>query len=680
MRRKSELPELLSPAGSFESLIAAVAGGADAVYVGGKSFGARAYAKNFDDDELVRAVRYCHLNGVKLYVTVNTLISDREMAELSDYAAKLYRIGVDAVICADLGAIAEIKRRVPHLPIHASTQMSVHNTAGATLAESFGCVRVVPARELDIKNIRLMVENSSVEIEIFLHGALCVCYSGQCLMSSLVGGRSGNLGECAQPCRLPYNNGKYPISLKDLSLASHIPEIIDSGVASLKIEGRMKSPSYVFKVTGIYRRLLDERRAATEREIAELEGIFSRDGFTDGYFVGNTRGNMTGVRRESDKERSREGEVDEFTLCKHAVRAEVKIKLGSPAEMTLTDGKKTVTALGAVPAPAINAPLSHEAVADRLSKMGNTLLSLDRRDIKIELDDGVNLSPSSLNSLRREAVEQFEDSSRDDGNIAPPYVPARKTEKPKKRKTAQFFDVELYNSLIKKNPNALSGFDVVFLPLPTVDLAYKTPNGVSIPPVIFDTEYPQIEKMLEKAKELGITHALVGNLGGIELARRFGMQCTADFRFNITNALTKAELIRLGINDVILSAELTLPMARDIGGGVITYGRIPLMLTERCFMRAISGCGMCSRVSLTDRTGAKFPMMREFDHRNIIFNSTHTYMGDKQRELASAGLYREHFIFSNESTDEAIRAIKAYEDGAPLKKDVRRVGRREKNG
>lgn len=678
MRGRKELPELLSPAGSFEALIAAVAGGADAVYVGGKSFGARAYAKNFDDNELIRAVRYCHLNGVKLYVTVNTLISDREMAELSDYAATLYRIGVDAVICADLGAIAEIRRRAPRLTVHASTQMSVHNTAGADIAASLGCVRVVPARELDIKNIRLMVENSPVEVEIFLHGALCVCYSGQCLMSSLVGGRSGNRGECAQPCRLPYNNGKYPISLKDLSLASHIPEIIDSGVASLKIEGRMKSPSYVYGVTKIYRRLLDERRAATDAELAELGRIFSRDGFTDGYFVGNTRGNMTGVRSESDKERSRESGVDEFTLRKHAVRAEVKIQLGSPSEMILTDGKKTVKATGAVPEPAMNSPLTQEAVAERLSKMGNTLLSLDRRDIKITLDDGVNLSPSALNALRREAAEMFEDCSRDDGNIAAPYLPTAKAEKAVKRKTAQFFDVELYNSLVRKNPDALSCFDTVFLPLWSVDLACKTPDGVYIPPVIFDTECHQIEKMLERARALGITRALVGNLGGIELARRYGMSCTADFRLNITNSLTKEQLLRLGIDDVVLSAELTLPMARDIGGAVITYGRIPLMLTERCFMRAIAGCGMCSRVSLTDRTGAKFPIMREFDHRNVIFNSAHTYMGDKRRELAAANLCREHFIFSNETHDEALSAIRAYERGSPLKKEVRRMGRRQK--
>ncbi|MBO5945442.1 MAG: U32 family peptidase, partial [Clostridia bacterium] len=212
-------------------------------------------------------MRYCHLHGVRIYVTVNTLVNDLELEALSDYAAYLYKIGIDAVICADLGAIREIRRRVPDLEIHASTQMSVHNVSGAKAAYELGCTRVVPARELSLENIKTMVENTPTEIEIFLHGALCVCHSGQCLFSSLVGGRSGNRGECAQPCRLPYNGGKYPLSLKDLSLAEHIPAIIESGVSSLKIEGRMKSPEYVYAVTKIYRTLLDEGRAATLGEM-----------------------------------------------------------------------------------------------------------------------------------------------------------------------------------------------------------------------------------------------------------------------------------------------------------------------------------------------------------------------------------------------------------------------------
>ena len=248
MKRKNSLPELLAPAGNFECLIAAVAAGADAIYVGGKRFGARAYAKNFDSEELARAVSYCHLHGVKLYVTLNTLIEDGEMSDAISYAAELYNIGVDALIIADVGAISEIRRKIPNLELHASTQMSVHSTSGAEAAYELGCTRVVLARELSLSDIKSVTEKCRAEVEVFVHGALCVCHSGQCLFSSLVGGRSGNRGECAQPCRLPYNNGKYPLSLKDMSLASHIEELIDSGVASLKVEGRMKSPSYVYTV------------------------------------------------------------------------------------------------------------------------------------------------------------------------------------------------------------------------------------------------------------------------------------------------------------------------------------------------------------------------------------------------------------------------------------------------
>ena len=280
MRRKTKLPELLAPAGSFEALTAAISGGADAIYIGGKSFGARAYAKNFDIEEIKRAAELCHIHGVKLYATVNTLVFDRELYDLSDYVYELYCAGVDALICADLGAIAEIRRRVPDMPIHASTQMCVHNTAGADAAQALGCERVVVARELSEEDIRTVVEKSKAEVEVFLHGALCVCHSGQCLMSSLVGGRSGNRGECAQPCRLPYGKG-YPLSLKDLSLASHIKSLIDRVVASLKIEGRMKSPSYVYRVTKIYRTLLNEAREADKKEEEELKKVFSRGGFTD---------------------------------------------------------------------------------------------------------------------------------------------------------------------------------------------------------------------------------------------------------------------------------------------------------------------------------------------------------------------------------------------------------------
>lgn len=293
-------PELLSPAGSMEALRAAVMGGADAVYIGGSEFNARINAANFSISEIKEASDFCHKNGVRLHVTVNILILDREMKKALEYVKELYLCGVDAIICADMGLAREIHRHFPDLELHASTQMSGHNADAAKMLSEMGFSRMVCAREMSCRDISLLCKNSPVDIEMFIHGAICVCHSGQCLMSSLIGGRSGNRGLCAQPCRMQYNGG-YPLSIKDMCLAEHITEILELGVCSLKIEGRMKSPEYVYGVTRIYRRLLDEERNATAKEVKELSDLFSRSGFTDGYFTGKISKQMNGIRSEADK-------------------------------------------------------------------------------------------------------------------------------------------------------------------------------------------------------------------------------------------------------------------------------------------------------------------------------------------------------------------------------------------
>ena len=678
MFRKSELPELLAPAGDRDALLAAVAAGADAIYVGGKSFGARAFAKNFELSELEDAVEYCHLHAVKLYVTVNTLVFDREMSELVEYARELWRIGVDAIITADPGAIRAIRHAVPELEIHASTQMSVHSTYGAVAAARMGCTRVVPARELSLENIKRMVNDSPTEVEVFLHGALCVCHSGQCLMSSLVGGRSGNRGECAQPCRLPYNGNRAVLSLKDLSLADHVTELIESGVASLKIEGRMKSPEYVYTVTSIYRTLLDARRNATAAEKDRLARVFSRGGFTDGYFVGKTADGMTGVRSERDKENTRELEERRFEPIKVGVKAKVEIKLGKSAVMTLYNDRGSVTVTGASPVAAINAPLDPDGVKARLSKMGNTYLALSSEDIELTLDEGVNLAPSALNALRRDAAAAFQSCKREMPECtAPCNKNSAKTVKAK-RKSAVFYDPDAYLAFAKRSPALLSHLDLVFLPLVRLDEIDEVSNGVYLPPIIFDSEWETVRPMLKDAASRGVKYALVGNIGHIAPVLEAGLLPVGDFRLNVTNALSIEQYRELGVEDIILSAELTSPMARDIGGGVIVCGRIPLMITERCFIRDVADCDRCRQNSacLTDRTGARFPMMREWEHRTVIFNSTVTYMGDKREELRRAGLTWEHFIFTSESADEISNLLGCYEKGVPLTVPVRRMGKR----
>ncbi len=666
MRRTEKLPELLAPAGSFEALLAAVEGGADAVYVGGKRFGARAFAKNFDIDELSRAVSYCHLHGVKLYVTVNTLVLDIEMAELISYAGELWRIGVDALIIADLGAISEIRKYIPGLELHASTQMSVHNLQGVNAAYDMGCSRVVLARESSLEDIIAVTDGSKAEIEVFLHGALCVCHSGQCLFSSMVGGRSGNRGECAQPCRLPYNGGKYSLSLKDLSLASHIRELVQSGVASLKIEGRMKSASYVYTVTSIYRRLLDLCRDATAEEQSELKRAFSRGGFTDGYLRGRPQAAELGMRTEIDKAESRLAER-EFTPIRRAVKAKVSIKRGTPSIMTLYSEDRSVTAYGASAAVAESSPLNPEDVKARLSKMGNTFLSLSPSDIELDLDEGLNIAPSLLNALRRDAAMRFESFEREalkiDYSLPPAAVHIR-------FRSAVF----LGGSVMPDK--AVTGFDAIFASLMRDDLPGYI-NGVYLPPVIFEHEYETVKSRLASLDREKIKYALVSNIGHISLARQFGFETVGDFRLNVTNRLSRQAISAMGVSHIILSPEITLPQARDIGGTVAVYGRIPLMLTERCFIKENAGCKNCDKYSLTDRRGEKFPIIREYEHRNLILNSKLTYMGDKKSELQRCRINSYHFIFTTESPSEITAAIAAFEQGRPLGTgDVRRIGRR----
>ncbi len=669
MKRRTALPELLAPAGSFDALVAAVRAGADAVYVGGKSFGARAYAKNFDTEELERAISYCHLHGVKLYVTLNTLIYDREIEEFAAFVRSLRSLAPDALIMADLGAIALVRRLAPELEIHASTQMGVHNTEGADAAYRLGCKRVVLARELSRKNICSVTEKCLAETEVFLHGALCVCHSGQCLFSSLVGGRSGNRGECAQPCRLPYND-KYPLSLRDLSLAAHIKELIESGVASLKIEGRMKSADYVYTVTSIYRRLLDEARGASEEEKRALEKAFSRGGFTDGYFGAKLSSGMTGVRSEEDKKEARDAEKLDFSPDRVKLTAKASFRLGEPSRLTLMLNGVSAVAEGAMPTRAQNAPLTQEALRERLSKMGNTFFSLEGEDIEIELDEGINLSPAQINALRRDAAASLVDAREELPDIELPEKPAPVQEK--RINTALFFRPELISALGEDKRM----FDIIFVPLMSEGADFSIANGVYLPPVIMDDEWDEVISALRSARACGVRYALVGNLSHISAAQYIGLVPIGDFRLNICNSHSREAYRLLGVETALLSPEPSLAAARDIGGGEIVFGRIPLMLTERCFIKENFGCDVCGKAVFSDRTGARFPVIREWRHRNVILNSTPTYMGDKKKELDLFGIGMRHFVFTVESSAEINSLLRKYKSGEPFD-GARRIGKRE---
>ncbi len=679
MKRRSVLPELLSPAGTFECLVAAVSGGADAVYVGGKSFGARAFAGNFDEEELKKAVIYCHLHGVRLYVTVNTLLSDAEISDALAFSERLYLMGVDALIVADLGLVRELRERLPDMELHASTQMSVHNTAGADAAFSLGCRRVVLARELSRDSISAVTAVCKPEVEVFIHGAICVSTSGQCLFSSLVGGRSGNRGECAQPCRLPYGKG-YPLSMSDMSLAGHVRELIESGVASLKIEGRMKSPDYVYRVTKIYRRLLDEGRNATAEEHGELKRVFSRGGFTDGYFLGKPQsGGMIGIRSEADKAMTRQTEGGVYTPTRVEIFAHCRIKTGENATLSLIlPGKGEVCAVGPVPEAAKSSPLSESDVRARLSKMGNTFFLLPEENVSLELDGGLNLAPSVINALRREATQLLESTLAGSRAVG---SPEKSGSMPQgngflARRTALFFSPKALEEL-----DAIGGrefFDLAFLPLWRLKEYSGRVEGVYLPPTVSESEWGEIRPMLTEARERGVEYALVGNIGHIEICKELGFKLVGDFRLNVYGEYARRALSELGVSDCVLSAELTAAAVRRLGGRAILYGRIPLMLTERCFIKDNFGCDRCSEVGITDRKGVTFPIIREYGHRNIILNSAVTYMGDRMKELSGAREVRGHFIFTTESGGRIAEVIAAFKRSEPLRgAQIRRMGRRD---
>ncbi len=659
IRCGERLPELLSPAGSYEALLAAIEGGADAVYMGGAAFNARINAKNFTEEELRRGIALAHSYGVKVYIAANTLVYDRELDGFLHSAEHAYLCGADALIIADMGAANAVRSRMD-IELHASTQLSGHGVDTSHALKMAGFSRMVCAREMSREDIRAFVDTSPLECEVFVHGALCVCHSGQCLFSSLVGGRSGNRGECAQPCRLPFEGrgSKYPLSLKDLSLAMYIPELCQMGVSSLKIEGRMKSPEYVRDVTRIWRGLLDRRAAAAPEDIRELEAIFSRGGFTDGYFTGNKSKKMLGVRSEDAKRTTRELAPFEGISRKIPLDMNVKFFADQPMELELCrgDNGRSVTVTGEIPQIARTAPMDAEALKKSLSKLGDTPFVL--RSFDAELDSGLMLPVSLLNSLRRQAVEKLTED-----NISRELKPAVKQKPHMKREAARSAVFYRHDSIPDE---AYEYFDVIYTPLENYN---GNTNGVLLPPVIFDSEREAVGQMLERAVSLGASHVSVGNLGHLALVEGRGLHIHGDFRLNVCNNGTAAYMESIGFEDIILSPELSLAQLRDIGGKsyACVYGRMPLMVTEKCVGKEIADCKTCEsgRAVLTDRRGVEFPVIRAYEHRSLIVNSVPFYMADRQSELERNGICMRHFIFTVEAKSEVSEIIKAYRRGLP---------------
>ena len=675
--------ELLAPAGSMDALRAAVQSGANAVYLGSGPFNARQNAKNFSLEELVEAVRYCHVRGVQVHLTLNTLVTDRELEQASKTIIAAVKAGVDAFIVQDLGLVSLLQQMAPEVPIHASTQMSIHSLDGVLRAAAMGIRRVVLARELCREDIAFICRNSPIEIEVFIHGALCMCYSGQCYFSAVVGTRSGNRGQCAQPCRLAYGYGryeeKYPLSLKDNCLIPWIGELERLGVASVKIEGRMKRPEYVAIATRLYRAAIDGQTVSAD-DMRDLRDVFSRQGFTQGYYVNKIGPEMFGTRQKERENREllararASYENTEAPLV--PVRFYAMLKARHNALLAVEDelGNLCKTE-GPIPQAAVSRPLSTEALADRLAKTGGTPYRCV--ETRAAIEPGLTLSAASINAMRREVLSHLtalraRQCERELNSFSAVTVCPGPTKAP--RWTVGILSREqLTPKLLQMKPARL------YVPLSLLradtdwveQIPAQTELAVVLPRVIRDSEAERVRRALDEARKLGIRLALCGNLGHIALARSRGFAVCGDFGLNLFNSRAMNAARSLGLESATLSFELTLPQIRDLSkplpAELLAYGRLPLMLTENCVIRNRTGRCTCRSgpAKLVDRRGEEFRILRDQDScRSVIYNGKKLFLLDKQSELRNLGLWALRLQFTTENPLEVDTVLSVLHGGA----------------
>ena len=673
--------ELLSPAGSFDALIAAVQAGADAVYMGFGAFNARRSAKNFTDEEFASAVSYCHLRGVRVFLTLNTLLTDRELVQAEDALKKASAMGVDAILVQDWGLLALAREMVPDVPLHASTQMSLFTLGGANEAAALGMERVVLARELSRHEVREICAGCPAEIEVFVHGALCMCYSGQCEMSAVVGERSGNRGACAQPCRLPYGvNGPcrngHPLSLKDANLSAYLAEMDEMGVACLKLEGRMKRPEYVAVVTGIYRRLIDEKRRPTAEESRQLELAFSRSGFTDGYWQGRKGPQMFGTRPENAPEpkdlfaKARERYESGQENRKIPVNLRLLVRRNEPVRLSgacaVHRGVAIAMGTGAVPEEARNRAVTEEELRQRLSKTGGTVFTAAR--VEIELDEGLMVPASAVNSLRRELLDELAARRTD--------LPARRElpapplpDAPEGAESVAFTcsvrkAEQVTAALLAEKPAA------VYVPVEELDRLDPALdwNGVELcavlPRVFRTADEAPLRQTLERHPEAA--SAAVGNLGHLPIVRGLDRTLRGDFGLNIFNSRALRFWQEQGLASATVSFELRWQQIRDLKKYIpceaIVYGRLPLMVTENCVTRCSVGCTHGAGSVLTDRTGAQFPVTCGYGCRCEIQNSRTLFLTDKP-EMRQCGLAYGRLRFTTEAPEQCVTVLRRHRQG-----------------
>ena len=668
--RMMNKPEILAPAGSFDSLTAAVRCGADAVYLGGRELNARRNAANFSNEELAQAVEYCHARGVKVYITLNTLVRDDEMETAMNAVRCACDVKADALILQDIGLTSLIRRAAPDMPLHASTQTSVQTIDGIKMLADMGFCRAVLPRELSRKEIEKIAAQSPIELEMFVHGALCMCLSGQCQLSAVLGSRSGNRGLCAQPCRLPFaaaGGTGHDLSLKDMSLIEYLPELAQMGVLSFKIEGRMKRPEYVAAaVTACKKSLAGESAAEYEHT---LGAIFSRSGFTSGYYNGALGRDMFGVRRKEDVTAAKDVLSPLAALYdgeQPLIRADMHLsaQVGEKAYLAVKAAGKSVFAESEnAVQKAQNRAVGSEEIETRLRKCGSTQFYAG--DVGIDIGDDIFLSASEINSLRRKALAMLEEKIAERAEI--PFYPQEISIR-RRRSQNRGYVIRVRN--VSQIPSDLSYVRRVILPIGVGEETVKylkdkkIQPAVEVPAAIFGGD-DAVYNSLVKARKSGISLAAVCSLDGAAIAKKVGMKLCALPGTNIFNTFSLDEFARLGFTDAILSTELKIAQCASLGGklprGVFAYGRLPLMQTRNCPVKNGTTCDKCRKHgSLTDRMGVTFPVECT-PFASTLLNSVPIVESDKREQFEFADFSL--LWFTTETKEECEKVLESYRRG-----------------
>lgn len=660
------MSDILAPAGGPEQLLAALRCGADAVYLGAGAFNARRNAKNFDEESLPRAVQDCHERGVKLYVTMNTLVLDKEREALEETAAMVARSGADAVIVQDMGVLRLIKGRYPTLKCFASTQTAVHNADGARRLVDMGFDGVVLAREMTLKEMEGVRRAVDVHVEAFVHGAHCMSLSGACYLSAMLGGRSGNRGLCAQPCRLDWRCGQkdHVLSLKDMSLLAHLPALADMGIDTFKIEGRMKRPEYVAAAVTACRQAL----AGQPYDEESLRAVFSRSGFSDGYLTGRRDGDMFGYRTREDVTGA-QGVLKELAGLYHKEVSRVAVEMDFTADaerscLRVGDGVRTVTAEGPRPQEARTRPMTEESVRASLEKTGGTPYFVQKLSVRAE--PGLMLPAASLNGLRRQALEEL---SRQRRELRPHREHAFETPCPEKRPVGTEPALWARFASAEQIPEGAAA-ERILLPAEqiTPELLSRRGEGLmaELPALCFPAEAEAAEQRLRQLKEAGLRAVMTDNVYGIELGQRLGLEVYGGFGLNIVGTEALRAYEEQGLRAVTLSFEPSMNLLKAIGGclprGILAYGRLPLMRWRNCPLKAGIGCAACGgKGSLTDRMGVEFPVECSGKKYSSLLNSLPLHIGEKDlRGFDFALLY-----FTRESAGECAAVLEQYRQKKP---------------